>query len=618
MNQPSYESPLGEIYIKTLDGKWKRFKPKLSDELKDIIAKQPLKKTSVNCAHAIVTVKGIDYFCKIELGAGTDSLTTETIYLKYLNAIEACNRGTSYTHSIFPKYIANFKGTTTIGDSKILVTSAIPNPISLGDYLDKYSVYNTFIENLHKFITYYSTYGSKYSFVHSDLHLNNIMLDDLNLDKFYMIDFGRSYSDDLYELITDKGVKNFEKEIAAFETYDNYNFQKSHSDFCFSFLLDKELTKYRYLIDIASVTLNIIRYGLFKSQIVKVYYLGRKNILVIPNLTLETELSSIKNKIATTVEFTEFEKSMVLLSCYLNLCIEQFNLHKGRSVERNGNEWLINLRDLFESELLFSNGYMNFIDYHDELITIDGTDEKIPLFQQTFNEFSNIIELTNTITQGGKKLKRKMKGGVPLSMGMALPWAQKASAPSRLGRSYDQTWPVKSFSAIYSDDKAYEKDEYINDCKKSIEMILVEKLSKKSIEMILVEKLSKNSSINNSKNIEKIPLLSKKTKTLQILQKYKQNNIPNDITLTEISYLSQFNQNPIVNSCSRELFIKDQVYTPQLVAATGGHSKKGKKIYSENGRKYIKHNKIRWYLDKNRGKYRYLDDKKDKIYVLKF
>ena len=36
MNQPSYESPLGEIYIKTLDGKWKRFKPKLSDDLKDI------------------------------------------------------------------------------------------------------------------------------------------------------------------------------------------------------------------------------------------------------------------------------------------------------------------------------------------------------------------------------------------------------------------------------------------------------------------------------------------------------------------------------------------------------------------------------------------------------
>lgn len=599
MNQPSYESPLGEIYIKTLDGKWKRFKPKLSDDLKDIIAKQPLKKTSVNCAHAIVTVKGIDYFCKIELGAGTDSLTTETIYLKYLNAIEACNRGTyDYEHLIFPKYIANFKGTTTIGDSKILVTSAIPNPISLGDYLDKYSVYNTFIENLHKFITYYSTYGSKYSFVHSDLHLNNIMLDDLNLDKFYMIDFGRSYSDDLYELITDNGkLKNFQKEIAAFETFDNYNFEKSHSDFCFSFLLDKELTKYRYLIDVASVTLNIIRYGLFKSQIVKVYYLGRKNILVIPNLTLETELSSIKNKIAAQVEFTEFEKSMVLLSCYLNLCIEQFNLHKGRSVERNGNEWLINLRDLFESELLFSNGYMNFIDYHDELITIDGTDKQIPLFQQTFNEFSNIIELTNTITQGGKKLKRKMKGG--------LPWAQKASAPSRLGRSSDKTLPVKSFSAIYSDDKAYEKDEYINDCKKSIEMILV-------------EKLSKNSSKNNSKNIEKIPLLSKKTKTLEILEKYKINDI-NDIILTKINAnLSQFNQNPIVNSCSRELFIKDQVYTPQLVAATGGHSKKGKKIYSENGRKYIKHNKIRWYLDKNRGKYRYLDDKKDKIYVLKF
>ena len=202
-----------------------------------VLSNKQLTISSVNCAYTIIG----EMFYKVQISEVADPLINEVIFTKILT--DEAFRKLFYPQSgivvqepqIFPDYINHFSVTggeifannksiisTVFTNYKVLVTTAIKNPMSvceLLDLLDKFdendentedvlenfgTLMTTIKEQIEILLKNYKAYGEGLGFIHSDLHSNNIQIEngkEIN-DKtlainstlsLKIIDFGRCF-----------------------------------------------------------------------------------------------------------------------------------------------------------------------------------------------------------------------------------------------------------------------------------------------------------------------------------------------------------------------------------------------------------------------------------------
>lgn len=162
-------------------------------------------RSSANCINAVVK----DKFFKLQgrESVNEDPLEVEVLNIQVLNSIKSDIFLRYVGHSLCKMdmdYTLNEKNKTYDGaiakdtEYKVLITNALGNATGMRAYManlvtnnknDKTAATKAFIRQIATLLSQYISIASTIEFVHSDLHLNNILWDGMKLT---IIDYGRS------------------------------------------------------------------------------------------------------------------------------------------------------------------------------------------------------------------------------------------------------------------------------------------------------------------------------------------------------------------------------------------------------------------------------------------
>ena len=618
-----------------------------------------LKINSVNCGFKIID----DCFYKVQISEVADPLINEVVFIKELtNTMENAKKNpdpdpdfkAKYGNlDIFPKYIDHFflprdtlngipeklngipQNSSFINNCKnfkVLVTEALTNPISLYDVIDIINKKTTsvqinyklaIIKKINELMHKYSYYGEKLGFIHSDLHLNNIQVekwenDNINESNIHEIDFKIS---NLNLKIIDFGrcfIKDEEQlKINYYDTdiFTKFNIKKS-LNFENEFRL-KNINKLgdpnAYLCDVAHVALCLLINGIIPN---KDWF--RINAYVKCGYYIEINLDALENP-ETVAKLTVLENGLIWLSSYLISCSK--NITNGINQDLNdifGKAIIIynntkddsyiyrfDLKNTMDNTLLISNGMFNPI--------IFSEDESV---QKDTNKYYNIIKIQPTSGGSNKKLKNK----------------KKLTSSRKMYKG-----GASRFTYFKEQKVIYDKNYVNNDIDKPIDLKakiqqqeLKAEIDSKKQESIQQPELKNynapNKEIENlGKSIYQIFLEEgEKTKIFNnYFQKKECNiNVCNKIAPTVATKLQacDYKRQSLSLTGIPATGIPATAPATAAAAAAGGSKSKSKSYIlhtcKETKRKYIRKAMTRWYLDENRGKYKYLNSDKTHL-VLK-
>jgi len=229
------------------------------------------KKVSANCVCAILDIQQKNIFTKIQTDPNADSLLTEVLYIRILQAL--------YPSTIFPEYFSHFLVTVQIkandntivwkpnevGENRICQVLQLTSMKKINDKI--VSLYDKlrWVQNKHDkeslnklgkvieklLITYYNC-AKDIDLSHNDLHFNNILFDG-DFETLKMIDFGRAYMN-MTKLIPTR-MKDIDFHQLSEEVKNGYG-GKEFGNLLINY--HQLFGEYNYLCDIASVTIKIL------------------------------------------------------------------------------------------------------------------------------------------------------------------------------------------------------------------------------------------------------------------------------------------------------------------------------------------------------------------------
>ena len=553
-----FKNSKGQTCI-NINGKWTILEPTPNELITQVLSAEnyniKFNVSSANCAHANIEINNQTYFCKIELGDQVDPLINEVIFLKKLNSLNCPNKcqNNNCDDEIFPEYYTHLLLSNNViktnsrliqpkEEYKALITKAVVQPTSLYRYAKHVllskddDLKSNFLEAIQSLFENFGTIGRTNCFIHGDLHLNNILISGEG--EPYIIDFGRSY----FGKDPDSIFTNTNDEFSKFDISSKVEYS------AFTFKIDNQPNA--YLIDVGSVALNLAQMNLYRNDQLFTYVKNEKilNILIIKD---EVDIN--------TSNFTELDKGMLFIICYLNIVADFLNNNNpSKKIIKTinteyGNRFSINLKSFFEMDIIFSNGYVNFID---TMIKnkIKANQEK-SIMEMTFDKINMLLPVTS-INGGRRKIKKRGGGKINFN---------KIEKLENITFDEDEHFGLSIYDLIYQNKY---KSEFMNASK-----------------------------LNNTSSDTGIMInLSGSYHALQTL-----------------------NQNQAAKNTSCAYKVSKPIYQDNrpLIPVYGGKTKKSCKIYkcSTTARKYIRKDNKRWYLDENRGKYRYTDSSKDKIFI---
>jgi len=608
--------------------------------------------SSVNCAFKIIG----EQFYKIQISESADPLINEVIFTRILSE--------SGTFDIFPKYVDHFtvagsdKGNTSTPLSsvnpkiidfayknyKVLVTKTVQNAASLSDVLKKTTDKRIIVAKIEALMTAYKSYGKTLNFIHGDLHMTNIQIEEgstfdgnnASTLKPKIIDFGRCFIRD-EEFI--KSAKEFKIELRK-----EINFKADFNKFNIPETIDFEnewrlvnikkngsylLGNCGYLCDVAQVAFNLLLSGAIKNdktwfKLAK-YDNGNRDFIHI-------DFSKID-----LTKLTTLDHGFIWLSSYLYACkTEIYNIIKGIFGPRiqnmntvlgqkvllsdNGSIIQFDLSRLMSNTLLIKNGMFNPSIFSDDDLVQQLTYEKyreiVPeKFPVKGGSNKNLISLHKKSNRSKKMNGGNRKNYVNIINGIDMSDKLSSSSSAIFKHTLHAHEPIHS-SEILAIDNSPEyytplpsSEINLDDLGKSITQIFFEELQKTKIfkSEFTVEEIENNVFSNTANSVANSGVKpSKIPKSCEPCPK-------NEIIVTKLETLDKnislgSNYTPPTLNCCRA----------SAAASAGGSSSKNYKIYvcSETNRKYIRKSNERWYLDENRGKYRYSDEKKTKITVV--
>ena len=626
------------------------YKNKLLESNKQLVV------SSVNCAFKIVN----GFFYKIQISERADPLINEVIFTRILSKASNLN--------IFPKYVDHFTidGKELFEDNrkiidfgyknyKVLVTESINAAASLSAVLkatDKTNKHEI-VAKIEALMTAYKYYGETLNFIHGDLHMSNIQIengetyikfsspDNINNLSPKIIDFGRCFIRDEDTIKSDKKFTidlakyiNFKADFAKFNIPETINFENEWR------LVNMKLENCGYLCDVAQVAFNLLLSGAIKNNRewfkISIYDAGKREFVHIDFNKIE----KLSKK-----DLTILDHGFIWLSCYLYACKTEIynNIYVGRSffvpdgfrkqdmntvlgqtvlLSDKGNIIQFDLNRLMNNTLLVKNGMFNPSVISDDDLVQDMTYFKYSrIFPENFPVKGGSEKKLITLRKKDDKNRRQyinQMSSETSSQSSAI--FQHTLNPHEPLKSTEL--PTDNTPEYYTPLPSSEID--LDNLDKSITQIFLEEILKTKafksefdVEEFDVEEFENRDAnrdanrdvafanrdavyVNNDVTGSCVPCNNKGKPN--ILEKLK--------PLSSAVRLGMSWSNPKSSCCPT---------VPGRGATAGGSasSQKDYKIYvcGETNRKYIRKSNERWYLDENRGKYRYSDEKKTKIVV---
>lgn len=615
-----------------------------SKKIKDLFKDKQLTISSVNCAYTIIDGK----FYKVQISEVADPLINEVIFTKILTNEEFRERiypqsGIVQEPQIFPNYIDHFSMTggdlfplnnsiisTVYTNYKVLVTKAITKPISLCDLLDLLDKFDDqpdnskdVLENFEKLmttikvlieilLTNYKVYGEKLGFIHSDLHSNNIQIENggeinLNIVKsefnklvatlsLKIIDFGRCFVFNEEQIKEDR----IKEELAKFNlTNQTINFNNNwqlknlrnptepYDYYC---------KQYGYLCDVAQVALNLLmRRGIENDRVWfnLIEYNEDKNP-TIDRTCINIDTSYLPRNLDM------IDHGLMWLTSYLYACktkITNGNTQRMNEVigigdvliyfkeQKNVLKMQFDLSRVRRNTLLIKNCMFNPAIFSESDEIQIATCEKYELLAKVNVAKSSGGRNPNkkmTVTSKKQKKDKKETKDIELEEmdGGANYIKENLELPTdRL--TFGKKDGTKPFGKKNPNPLSTREDIDLADLGKPASQIFLEHIQKEEHKY---EKYVTFETYDEPKEITRAVLARQTTRSA-------------------------------TRSATRS---GSFITNPQ---AAGGSNKKTYKIKTENSdkkskRKYIRKSNEHWYLDEHRGQYRYSDETRTKIYLL--
>jgi hypothetical protein len=595
---------------------------------------------SVNCGFKIID----NNFYKVQISEVADPLINEVIFSIELTEAMQNNpnnpnnlNNPNIQQNIFPKYKDHFiinpiellinndnkevlenKNFIKIKNyHKVLVTEALSNPKSLFDVikeakkklLNKITNYQLIITNINKLMENYEYYGKQLGFIHSDLHMRNIQIDTYN--NYKIIDFGRCFMFNEKDKIEQYKTKRIQNKT----NFEKFKINPNNLDFKNSFrlinLIDKNIEKnktetnltkndyickdYAYLCDIAQVALCLLIDGVMpnKTWFKLIKYNNCNNYYIEINV----------EELYKTNNFTPLDHGLIWLSSYLIACIkyiyqyvqvnnygtkEKKNLNyvfgKKILIFNDNNIFQFDLTNTMNKTLLVSNGMFNPFEFKHESIQV-GTRRNYETIRVNLEKNQKTGGFNKKLKIKSLKLKHNkmnIKGGVLEED----PFKELENVPKYIEiENVNKNEIIKDFELLNEPLKSDNIEEYFEATEDQIANL------GKSIYQIFFEELEQEPEIFN-----------------QIYNKLECEPCSLDTQVCEPCHKVELITNNIRPTCPTSSALT-------AAAAAGGGSQKSYVIHhcKETKRKYIRKSNTRWYLDENRGKYKYLNSDKKNI-----
>lgn len=601
--------------------------------------------SSVNCAFKIIG----DSFYKIQISEKADPLINEVVFTKILSnaaakaaanaaakaaanaaAKTSANAAASLNLYIFPKYLDHF---TVAGSDnnlysinpkiidyryknyKVLVTEAINNAKSLSDLLNNANIISDIVNQIETLMTAYSHYGTTLGFIHSDLHMNNIQFETQNtsFSKPKIIDFGRCF-------VKDQDITKILNTLKSPDIFDKFNIKNKIIDFENEWRLVNINTRNKttpnyllgdcgYLCDVAQVAFSLLLHGAIQNDKpwfkICAYEQNQRELIHI-------DIKKIKN----TNQLSMLDKGLLWLASYLIACEEVIYINKAfnSKILLYSNDttmvYQFDISKLMNYTLLIKNSMFNpaVFNEHEDIQYI------------TYQTYIFLIGEISNKTGGSKKnlisLHKKSKRSKKMNGGISHENCRKnLNSTLHIRDKYKYVNQINSKIPIIftNTTKTTAPNEDLNVSENPLDVSGNNYIPRKtdfadlgkSISQLFLEEVLKNEQANQLFTVEKIDEECSPCGESEAAAKKQTNpscqglSCPTDIkTATSTK-----------NWCCPS--------TLTTKASAGGSSSKDYKIYvcAETNRKYIRKSNERWYLDENRGKYRYSDEKKSKIVV---
>lgn len=629
-----------------------KFSPKVNvqkniDNIKVLQNANQIQINSVNCAFAIVDNK----FFKIQIKDTADPLINEVIFLKRFPKFNSKN-ATGLSQDIFLKYEDHFLinadsfedvvkrqfenklgwdllDLVSIAPLKILATNALKNPISLGNYIDRInaiqntsdyiSACNKLVELLVPTFEQYEKFSKKTGFIHCDLHLDNIQLSqDQDKTICTIIDYGRCYRDDEIDIYNSEAQPSY-------KTFEKYNLQPSiatntNNPFDHPYRLTNIIGANRpgsaigipigsvpgYLCDIGQLSFNLMRE--------RIYHMDQ------PWLELQTSVIN-RSKLLRVMHYTQLrenivtydvtklnilQKGLLWYACYLNAqayitptasgmynyLFSYPNKFPNRTNNSNSNsDPKKRQAEIFDYPPGASQDYI-YINYTPAMYTLFFPNGMINPEYYNNAVKEKTIDIWNYVIYGIVPPSRGASGG-----------ATKKLIPSyRGGLQSTQSSKTNSMS-----EPTFEKNEKVDPDDE------FRKYRGMSVVSILADTLADTLATNENFMLQEV--------NKELLQPVSGKQNTNDLFTIEVIDETPTSMKCEGTSCARNvsripISATQQIHSlPQQKAASGTNMRSWR-VYmdKETGRKYVRKSNTRWYLDENRGKYRYIDD--THIYML--
>lgn len=551
-----FKNSKGQTCI-NINGKWTILEPTPNELVTQVLSAEnsniKFSVSSANCAHANIEINNQTYFCKIELGDQVDPLINEVIFLKKLNSLNCPNKcqNNNCDDEIFPEYYTHL----LLSNNVIKTNSGL---------IQKKEEYKALITKAVVQPTSLYRYA-KHVLLSTDDNLKSNFLEAIQslFENFGTI--GRTncfIHGDLHlnnilisgegePYIIDFGRSYFGKEPDSIFTDTNIEFEN------FGIKPPKvEYSAFTFKID-NQPNAYLIDVGSVALNLAQMNLYRNDQLFTYVKNEKILNILIIKDEVdINTSNLTELDKGMLFIICYLNIVADFLNNNNPSKIiiKTIGNKFSINLKSFFQMDIIFSNGYVNFFD---SMIKnkIKANQEK-SIMEMTFDKINRLLPVTS-INGGRKKIKKRGGGKINFEIGKL--------EDRNINFNEDEHFGMSISDLIYQNE--YESE------------------------------LMNASKLNNTSSGTGIM-----------------------IDLSGFYHaLQTFNQIQAAKNTSCVYKISkpiDQDNRP-LISAYGGKTKKSCKIYkcSTTARKYIRKDNKRWYLDENRGKYRYTDFSKDKIFI---